>query len=194
MARQSLHDPAGILDAARSVVLDGGPRAATVAAIAGASGAPTGSIYHRFGSRETLLARLWIRAAQGSQERFLEAMRAEPDPEEATVAAALSIFDFTRDAFPDARLLASLRREDLVGAAANAELELLNAPIEEGVRELARRLGGAAPEEVALAALDLPHGAVRRHLVAGRRPPERLRRPVELAVRAVVHDITRRST
>lgn len=55
MPRAVAHDAGAILDAARGLVLEGGPRAAGVAAIAAASGAPVGSIYHRFGSRDGLL-------------------------------------------------------------------------------------------------------------------------------------------
>lgn len=39
MAPERKHASDAILDAARSLLLDGGPRAATIAAIAGASGA-----------------------------------------------------------------------------------------------------------------------------------------------------------
>ena len=48
MPRPELHPTDSILDAARGVVLEQGLGAATVAAIAESSGAPVGSIYHRF--------------------------------------------------------------------------------------------------------------------------------------------------
>ena len=80
MARPRLHDPDSILDATLTVVLDRGAPEATIQAIAAESGAPTGSIYHAFGSREALLARMWVRAARRSQERFLEAAQAPAEP------------------------------------------------------------------------------------------------------------------
>ena len=52
MAPPRKHETDVILDAARALVLEGGPRAASVAAIAAASGAPAGTLYHRFGNRE----------------------------------------------------------------------------------------------------------------------------------------------
>ena len=176
------------------MVLHDGTRAATVEAIAGASGAPVGSIYHAFGSRDALLARLWIRAVGRSQERYLEALQSEGDPVGGAIAAALSIYDFARAEPGDARLLASLRREDLIqmplpGDVAT-ELEELNAPIAEAMGALARRLFGRAGRErvelVALATFDLPHGALRRHLLAGRRPPAALRPALARAVRAAL--------
>jgi len=171
-----------------------GTRAATVESIAGASGAPIGSIYHAFGSRDALLARLWIRAVGRSQARFLEALQEEGDPRDAAVAAALSVYDFAREEPGDARLLASLRREDLIQmplpAGLAAELAELNRPLEKALVTLARRLFGRAGkeriEQVALATFDLPNGALRRHLLAGRRPPAAARPALARAVRAAL--------
>ena len=95
MARPELHPTDSILDAARGVVLDRGLGAATVAAIARSSGAPVGSIYHRFGSVDHLLAEMWIRAVRRSQEGFLAAL-GDPEPIEGAVAAALTVYDFAQ--------------------------------------------------------------------------------------------------
>jgi len=194
MGRRRLHEPHEMLDAARTLVLEQGAGAATVGAIAGASGAPIGSIYHAFGSRDALLARLWIRAVERSQGRFLEALERDSDPLGGAVAAALSIYDFARDEPGDARLLVSLRREDLIQiplpADVAAELAELNRPIEEAIGSLARRLFGRITrervEQTALAVFDLPYGALRRHLASGARPPSALRPPLARAVRAAL--------
>jgi AcrR family transcriptional regulator len=182
-----------MLDAARGLLLDDGIRAATVEAIAGASGAPVGSIYHRFGSREVLITRLWIRAVYRSQASFVAAIE-DPDPKQAAVAAALSIFDFCDQHPADAQLLASFGREDLIGVTAEGplaeELSELNRPIERAVVELAKRLYGkrtrTAVERTLLAVFDLPYGATRRHLIAGHKLPSTLRQDLETAVRAVI--------
>ena len=87
MPRPTLHSTNAILDSARKLLLEQGAGSATIEAIAGASGAPTGSIYHRFGSRDAMLARLWIRAVRRSQENFLAACAAE-DPRAARSLAA----------------------------------------------------------------------------------------------------------
>jgi AcrR family transcriptional regulator len=194
VGRRRVHQPHAILDVARTLVLDEGVGAATIAAIASKSGAPVGSIYHAFESRDTLLARLWIRAVQRSQKRFLEALESEEEPVNAAVAAALSIYDFARHEPGDARLLVSLRREDLVQMPLPPDLakELagLNRPIEGAIASLARRLFGRAGrqrvEQTALAVFDLPYGALRRHLVSGQRPPAALRAPLARAVRAAL--------
>ncbi len=193
MARPTLHTSDQILDAARSVVLADGAPGATIGAIARTSGAPAGSIYHRFGSRDVVLVELWMRAVKRSQGRFLAAIEASPGPLEAVVAAGLSIVDFAVTDHDDARLLCSLRFEDLVRSPLSdplkARLRRLNRPVAEAVAELARQLGGEqehAQELVMLAAFDLPYGAVRRHLNADAPLPRSLRANVEVAVRAVL--------
>jgi len=62
MVRASKFDPAEFIDAAIALLAEGGPTAVTMAAIARRSGAPTGSIYHRFPSRSAVVAAAWLRA------------------------------------------------------------------------------------------------------------------------------------
>lgn len=193
MARPALHTPEKILDGARTIVLAEGARAATIDAIARASKAPAGSLYHRFGSRDALLVELWIRAVRRSQVRFLEAIEARSDPREAIVAAGLSMIDFAIAEPEDARLLASLRHEDLVRSALPAptarRLRELNRGVFRAVASLARELYGderGGRERVTLAAFDLSYGALRRHLIAETSPPPGLRDQLERAIRAVL--------
>jgi AcrR family transcriptional regulator len=193
VARPELHPTDSILDAARGVVLEQGLGAATIAAIAGSSGAPVGSIYHRFGSVDDLLTEMWIRAVQRSQKRFATAAE-EPDPIEAAVGAALSVYDFCVEHPADGRLLLSYRAEDLAGARIDpkqrTKLERLNDPVAAVVKDLARRLYGRASrkslDRVILAVFDLPHGAVRRPLTNGEALSPQRREAVEAAVRAVL--------
>jgi AcrR family transcriptional regulator len=196
LARPQLHSTESILDAARDLLLETGARGLTVDAIAATSGAPVGSIYHRFGSLEGLLAEMWVAAARGFQAVFLEALAAPGKPVEAAVAGAVSIHGFAHDAPADARLLAALRREDLFETVASPtlrqELEELNRPVESELAELSRRLfgnsGPAALQRTTFAVVDIAHGAVRRHLLAGTDPPAPLRVWIETAVRAALKD------
>jgi AcrR family transcriptional regulator len=193
LARPTLHSEDAILDAARSLVLESGARSATLNAIAEASGAPKGSIYHRFASLDDLLAELWIRAVRRSQAEFIEALN-KPDATSAALAAALSLYDFAQRQPADARLLASLRREDLVDSVKaprlQSELAGLNRPLEAALTRLARRLYGRATkgtvERTLTAVVDLPMGAIRRHLIGGTPLPSSLRRQLEAAVRAAL--------
>jgi AcrR family transcriptional regulator len=193
VGRRELHSADAILDAARELVLSGGARATTMDRLVTLSGAPKGSIYHRFGTLDDLLAALWLRAARRSQAGFRTALAAD-DPTEAAVAAALSLVDFAASAPGDATLLAALRLADLVtgvtDAGLRAELEAVNAPLLRELTALTARLtGGTEPTAVEVttcAVVDLPLGALRRHLLAGSAPPPGLRTVLEAAVRAAL--------
>jgi AcrR family transcriptional regulator len=182
-----------MLDAARDLLLERGSGSATVEAISGLSGAPTGSIYHRFGSRDGLLTRLWIRAVCRSQASFLTALEHE-DPRIAALNGAISIVDFCEESPADARLLVSFRHEDLVRITPSGdlatELEQLNRPVERAVVDLARGLYGRptrkALDRTLLAVFDLPYGAARRYVIEGRKLPAGLRDDVARAVTAVI--------
>ena len=182
-----------MLDAARALVLGEGVGKVTVRAIADRSRAPMGTLYHRFGSRDALLTAMWIRAVRRSQEGFLAAIAAAPDPVSAAVAASLSVFDFAVAEREDAQLLVSFRREDLIGAAPpeqKRELEELNRPVGAAVVRLTQAIYGARSREhletVMLAVFDIPHGAVRRHLEQGKVPPASLRPAIAAAARAAL--------
>ena len=193
MARPRLYSDAVILDSARAVVLEAGARATTIDAIAAASGAPKGSLYNRYPSLDELLAALWLRAAKRAQRDFI-AQTESPDALEAALAAALSLYDFAECEPADARLLASMRREDLVlrtlTPRLTRELEQVNRELQMALGELAERLFGetSALEITVCAVVDLPLGLLRRHLVAGDRLPAGLRGRIASAVNAILLD------
>jgi AcrR family transcriptional regulator len=164
------HDSDVILDAARGLVLGGGPRVAGVAAIAKASGAPVGTLYHRFGNRDGILAATWLRALDRFQSL---AMSATGDGAlDTAVAMALSAVEFARQYPDDARLLLMMRPEDLVDAEGGGELAeaiaARNGPLIERLRVLASELYGAddarSLDAVQRAVVELPYAAVRRHV------------------------------
>ena len=86
---------------------------ATIEAIGRAVGAQTGSIYHRFDSRDVLLAEVWLRAAAACQTAFF-ARLAGAEPWEAGLTAARYMAQRVREHPDEARLLLLHRREDFV--------------------------------------------------------------------------------
>jgi AcrR family transcriptional regulator len=172
--RTALHDTDELLDAARDLIVEGGPRAAGIRAIAMRSGAPSGSLYHRFGSRDQLVAQAWLRAVRRFQAGFLAAL----DHDDARTGVANAIrwsVAFTLDHPADTRLLLDHSRKDLLdveptGALA-ADLAEVNGPLVRAIRALAARLYGTATQEaverVSYALIDLPQAVLRRHLRAG---------------------------
>jgi AcrR family transcriptional regulator len=194
--RPERHPVDGILDVSRDLVLRDGARSVTVDRIVAASGAPKGSVYYRFSTVDDLLATMWLRAVRRSQARFLKPLSAGGDPIEAAVAAGLAVHDFAWQEPADARLLAALRREDLVGEVTDPALAValqeVNNPLRAALTALARRLyGHATPDTVertTCAVVDLPQGAIRRHLVAGGAVPGGVRPQLTAAIRAALCD------
>ena len=82
MARPARFSDSDLLDAAAEVAAAHGPAATTISAIAQAAGAPTGSLYHRFPSRDVLLGTLWLDLIGRFQAGWIEALEAL-DPEAA---------------------------------------------------------------------------------------------------------------
>jgi AcrR family transcriptional regulator len=177
MGRPAKFTSSEILDAAARLIARGGPRLTTVGTIAEDLGAPTGSIYHRFASRELLLARLWIRTVRRAQAGFLEAL-AIKDLDRAARTAATHIPRWSRDHLDEARVLLLYRRADLAVRwpdELGEELANLNVEIEQALRDFTRRrygrLTGTNLQRVTFALVDVPYAAARRYLLAGKPPP-----------------------
>src|SRR3712207_1089671 len=113
MPRPARFSNQGILDAAAEVAARSGPAGATMGAIADSLGAPTGSIYHRFRSRDVLLAELWLQTVEAFQVGFRAAL-AGPDAGAAGLEAALHTPRWVRAHPVPARLLLLHHREDFV--------------------------------------------------------------------------------
>src|SRR5215831_7933247 len=91
MPRRPRFSDAQILDATATLVADGGLGAATIGAIGAVLDAPSGSIYHRFPTRDVLLGRLWLRKASFFQDRFVAGPRRSMDrrPGSSTLASRI---------------------------------------------------------------------------------------------------------
>jgi len=196
------HETDVILDATRALVLRHGPRAASVAAIAKASGAPAGTLYHRFGNRDGVVTAAWLRALERFQSRALAAAADTPIDTalETATAMAVAAIGFARELPDDARLLLTIRPDDLrdgqPDAAFRQTLAAMNAPLIERVRELAAQLYGSsdprALDAVNRAVADLPYAVVRRH--AREDPmPDWLESDVAAAARALLQSFGERA-
>jgi AcrR family transcriptional regulator len=178
MPRRPKFSEAEIIDAAGVLVARDGPDAATIGAIGARLAAPSGSIYHRFATRDVLLGRLWLEKAAFFQDRFVAAL-GDPDPRAAGLAAALSIAAAARADLRAARIMLLHRKEDFLSAKwpadMAAEAARLGAQTNAALRDITRRLfGRASPRTLRLASfamLDVPLAAVRRHVAANEMPP-----------------------
>ena len=174
MPRPALHQTDVVLDAARDLIIDTGPRGAGIREIAERSRAPSGSLYHRFGSRDNLVALAWLRAVHRFQGGFLEALEAD-DPYDAVKRAVRWGVEYALAEPADTRLLLCFSRADLLDSEpapdTAAELEAVNLAIERAVKRLARLAFGTVNsrnvERATYAAIDLPYAVLRRQIQAG---------------------------
>ncbi|MFC8526074.1 TetR/AcrR family transcriptional regulator [Nocardia sp. NPDC057227] len=117
MPRPRLHDLDELMDVAERMAVDSGPAAVTVRALSQTAGVSNGAIYHAFGSRTALLARVWLRAAQRFLALQREAVRsASGGAVEAVVAAADAPAAFLIQQPVSARFLLAVAREELLGS------------------------------------------------------------------------------
>jgi hypothetical protein len=88
--------------------------------------------------------------------------------------------------------LMSACRYTLVDTTLLTELAEINEPLRTGVAALARRLYGRVTKETiewtTCAVIDLPQGAIRRHLVAGTRIPDSVPAQLRAAIPTALRD------
>lgn len=169
MARPAKFTSDEILDAALIAVRENGP-AATIAQVSRVVGAPSGSIYHRFGSREELFVSLWLRAVDRFQVGVLEAADL-PDAQDALVAGAVHVTRYCRENPAEAVALTLYRHQALVvsGPPAFAErVRTLNVAVDAATKRLTtRRYDRSNARRRALVLTgcrQLPYGLVRPYL------------------------------
>jgi AcrR family transcriptional regulator len=165
------------IDAALKIASGQGPAAVTIAAIAGDIGAPIGSVYHRFPSRDVLLAEVWLRVVSSFQESFLQFLERG-----AGLEAALHTPRWVRRHPAEARIILLYRQEELVTGGWPEELKVkaleLKRSLEGGIAGFtARTCGKSGRKEIdraVFALIDMPYGAVIRHVREGRKPPKEI--------------------
>ncbi|PWH07724.1 TetR/AcrR family transcriptional regulator [Brachybacterium endophyticum] len=175
MARPARFTADDILDGAARALLSIGP-SLTIADIARAIEGPSGSIYHRFASREELLGRLWLRSIGRFHEDLLEAM-ALPDPWAAIAASARCVPDFCRRHPAQARSMLLFSRARLLEAgpaSLREDARGVNDAIDEAQVDLAQRAYGAEAdarlEVLSVAIRQSPYG-ITRPFIGREMPP-----------------------
>ena len=172
MARPAKFTTEDLLDGALRAVAAHGT-SATLAQVAQEVGAPMGSIYHRYASREHLFVALWLRSIRAFHVGLL-ATREIDDPREALLAQATHIPRWCRDQ-PDVALAMTLYRQRQLLAAPPAGLEDEVRTLNDEVRALGReqtvafygRRDDHLEQVMALAVRQCPYGLVRPFIGSG---------------------------
>jgi AcrR family transcriptional regulator len=184
-----LFEDADFLTAARSLAAASGPASVTVTSVTQKLGAPTGSFYHRFASRDVLLANVWLGTALAFQTDFVAAIKAGDG-----LAAALHTPIWVRANFEEARAFLLYHRDDF--AHGNWPQDLKDRVVRQGRRvdaaykRLARdTFGGVGTNELRLARFvlaEVPIAAVGPYLRQGIPPPAIVDEMIETTYRAIV--------
>ena len=191
MGRKAKYTDEQFLDAALNLATRRGPEAITIADIADKVGAPIGSVYHRFPSRELLMSRLWLRTVRSFQEGFLELLE-KGDAK----AAALYTPRWVREHFDEAIILLLYRREEFFDESWPEEIKkdarLLMRRLDEGIIDFTISRFGSVSEEMlqrtVFALIDVPYAAVRRYLQQGAKPPGFIDGMIEDIYRIIIGD------
>ncbi|MCP9489210.1 MAG: TetR family transcriptional regulator [Solirubrobacteraceae bacterium MAG38_C4-C5] len=159
MPRPRLHNADLLLDAALGLAGAGGPAAVTMSAVARTTGAPSGSLYHLFGSQPGLAGALWVRTEERFQEGWLAALDRGDIP-----TAARHVVSYVRRHRDAGRVLA-YGPDDFGRLSWPATLQAAHEASSARVRAALHQVGGD-PERLALVTIDIPGALVRRHLLA----------------------------
>ncbi len=186
---RALFDTASFVEAARAIASQQGPAAVTVDSVAARLGAPKGSFYYRFASRDALLGELWLRTALAYQQGFVAAIEAGDG-----LSAALHTPAWARRHLAEARLRRLYNRNDFVQGDWPAALKRGVADqterLEGCFRSFARRtFGRAGPAELKRATFvlaEVPIAAVRGYLQSREPPPALVDELIATTYRAIV--------
>lgn len=203
MGRPRQHDLDALLDHARDLWVDGGPDAVTTRALVAASGASNGAIYHAFGSRDGLVARVWAREAEAflrHQRDGVDEALAAGDPVQALVVAATAPATHAAADPSGAALLVSVHPPRLLTPGLDADgrslLQGLRAALDVLVTDLAAALWARSDRAALLAVrhcvVELPGVLL---LARAGRPDPATVHALDRAVRGVAADpppLTRR--
>jgi AcrR family transcriptional regulator len=189
-------DEADFKGAALAIAAERGPLAVTVGSITERLGAPTGSFYHRFASRDALLGELWLETVLDFQQGVTVALDAGDG-----LRAALHTPAWVREHLDEGRLLLLYHRDDFVqGEWPQALRDRVAAQTERMAGGVARAahliFGRAGPDELRRARFllaEVPVAAVRRYLESREPPPPIVDELIRITYRAIVDDYWKRT-
>jgi AcrR family transcriptional regulator len=149
MGRPRQYNLDELLRDARALWTESGIAGVTMRALSSVSGASNGALYHAFGSRDGLLARVWAREAEhflAFQRELVEREMNVSDPVAALVAAALAPASYAVQNEESARLLLSADADELLtpelDAAGHAQVLSLQLDLGRLLLDLAGALWG----------------------------------------------------
>jgi len=174
MGRKAHFKQEEFIEAAIEIIAKDGLGALTIAALAKHINAPVGSLYHRFPSRDALLAELWLNLIELSQKEFLKNLQDDG------LQAVLSGLKWVRTHPNEARVMLLYRIDDLTSSEWPEDLKkrakCLAKESHQGIGSFIKKQFGRVTKEYTdrtfFALFDAPLGIYRRYLKNNQIPPE----------------------
>jgi AcrR family transcriptional regulator len=189
MGRKAYFKHEEFIDAAIQIIADGGLGALTIAGLATRVTAPVGSIYHRFPSRDALLAELWLSIIESYQKEFIKNLQ------EDGLQATLSCLQWVRKHPNEARIMLLYHIDDLTTGEWPQDLQKrarrLEKELYEGIIAFTKKQFGNVTKEnvdrTIFAIHDAPIGIMRRYLHENKIPPESIADLIRETYEAVIY-------
>ena len=174
MGRKAYFTNEDFLDAAIKIIAEDGLGALTIAGLATRITAPVGSVYHRFPSRDALVAELWLNIVESFQNEFLKILQDDG------LKATLACLQWVREHQSEARIMLLYRIDDLTTGEWPQDLQKrarrLEKDLFDGIAAFTKKQFGSITQEnidrTLFAIHDAPIGIMRRYLHDHKTPPE----------------------
>jgi len=174
MGRKAYFNNKEFIDSAIQIIAEEGLGALTIAGLATRVTAPVGSVYHRFPSRDALVAELWLNIIESYQSEWLKILQTDG------LNATLFCIEWVRSHPNEASVMLLYRLEDLTYGEWPEDLKkralCLLEELHVGVAAFTKKQFGRVTKEnidrTLFAIHDAPMGILRRYMQENIIPPK----------------------
>lgn len=191
MGRKAHFQHEDFLGAAIKIIAKDGPGALTIVSLAKRINAPVGSIYHRYASRDALLAEVWLTIIESFQNDFLKLLSNDG------LQATLSCLEWVRRHPSEARIMLLYRMHDLTAGKWPQDLQKRARRLDKELHNavnvfIKKEFGEVTPENTdraIFAIYDAPIGIIRRYLRNNKIPPASTANLIRETYEAVIQKV-----
>jgi AcrR family transcriptional regulator len=174
MGRKAYFKNEEFIDSAIQIIAEEGLGALTIAGLSTRVTAPIGSVYHRFPSRDALIAELWLNIIESFQNEWLKILQTDG------LKATLFCMEWVRSHPNEAHVMLLYRIDDLTSGEWPKDLQKraqrLFKELREGVASFTKKQFGSVTKEnidrTLFAINDAPMGILRRYMHDNKIPPD----------------------
>jgi AcrR family transcriptional regulator len=189
MGRKAYFKNEEFLNSAIQIIAEEGLGALTIAGLSTRITAPIGSVYHRFPSRDALVAELWLNIIESFQNEWLKILQTDG------LRATLFCMEWVRSHPNEARVMLLHRIDDLTSGEWPEDLQKraqrLFKELREGVASFTKKQFGSVTKEnidrTLFAINDAPMGILRRYMHDNKIPPESVADLIRETYEAVIN-------